>query len=833
MWLTSRFISRLFLTAVLAGLFGSPPARAAAGAGRKAILILYDEDRDLPGLSMLDRSLKSTLRAGIPGPIAFYTESMDLSRFQQNGHQQFLRDTYRRKYAGKKIDLIISVMGPSLEFLLKYGREIFHGIPILFCGIDRREIGRRKLPPNVTGVLVQREFGPTLDLALRLQPDTRRAVLISGTSGFDHRLAAQALGELRAFKDRVAITHLTNLPMRDILRSVAHLPPHTILLYLTLFRDGEGVSFIPHEAVSLIAKVSNAPVYGFVDQYLGRGIVGGHLYSLEGHGTRAAELGLRILRGEKPAAIPAVVAGANRNLFDARELDRWQIPEAQLPPGSSVQYREQSIWDRYRWRIIGAALVCLLEALLIIALLIERSIRRRAERTLADRLRFERMVSRIASGFVHLPAGALEPAMGEVVQCVAEYFDADRCILSRLTAEGEPPSVRQTCWSAAGTDGGQPSPGIDALPHAFEALTCGTTWRIRPEDRIPAGWTEERQFILDRGIRSLIWVPVLAEDAFLGSIGIESSAKAKGWAHAEAEKLELVAEICAGALARLRAEEQSSRLRGDLAHVTRVATMGELTASIAHEVSQPLSAILMNARACLRWLAQASPDPAEVREALDDIVANGERASNVITRTRALIKQGDANRSSLEINKIILQAVHFLAHEVLKREVSVKTELADGLPPVWGDPVQMQQVVLNLALNGIEAMDTVPAGSRELLIRSSREEAGGVLVSVQDRGIGLKPEDLERIFKAFFTTKPNGLGMGLSITRSIIESHGGRLWATLNDGPGATFHFSLPASPGETSHHRRQSSEPGGECEARERDGVSHELTSRSTEAVQ
>jgi signal transduction histidine kinase/ABC-type uncharacterized transport system substrate-binding protein len=794
---TSRLIPLLFLTAVIAGLLRSPAALAAS-AERPVILLLYDESPDLPGLSILDSSLKSTFRAGISGPIDFYTESMDLSRFQHKGYQQLLRETYRRKYAGKKIDLIIAAMGPSLDFLLQYGREIFPGIPIVFCGVDRRELAGREIPPNVTGVLVQREFRPTLDLALRLQHDTRHVVLISGTSGFDRRLAAQALGELRGFNDRVTITHLTDLPMREVLRRVAHLPPRTILLYLTLFRDGDGVSFIPHDAVSLIAEEANAPVYGFVDQYLGRGIVGGHLYSLEAHGSRTAELGLRILGGEKPAAIPVVVGGANRNLFDARQLKRWGIREAQLPPGSSVLYRQLNIWERYRWHILGVVFVCLLEALLIIALLIHRSIRRRAERALADRLRFESLLSRIASGFVHMPVGALEPALGEVVRCVGEYFDADRCLLSRLPSDGEPSSIRQTCWSAAGTTGEQPSPGIDALPHAFEAMKRGTIWSLRQGEGIPEGWTEERQFILDRGIRSLIWVPVLAEDAFLGWIGIESFADAKEWSRAEAEKLELVAEICAGALGRLWAEEQSSRLRGELAHVTRMATMGELTASIAHEVNQPLFAIMTNARVCLRWLAQASPDPAQVREVLDEIVADSERAGEVVSRTRALFKKGDAGTSSLEINEVIRRVVQLLAHEVLRREVSVKTELADDLPPVWGDPVQLQQVVLNLALNGIEAMDTVASGSRELLIRSSREDPDRVLVSVQDCGIGLESQDLERVFDAFFTTKPNGLGMGLSIARSIIQSHRGRLWATRNSGPGVTFHFSLLASPRET-----------------------------------
>jgi PAS domain S-box-containing protein len=249
--------------------------------------------------------------------------------------------------------------------------------------------------------------------------------------------------------------------------------------------------------------------------------------------------------------------------------------------------------------------------------------------------------------------------------------------------------------------------------------------------------------------------------------------------------------------AAVRANQAEAALRtvqSELAHVTRVTTLGELTASIAHEVNQPLAAIVSNGGACLRWLARDTPELDEARAAVERMINEGNRAAEVIRRVRVLAKKTDALPAPLPINEVIDEVGLLLQHEVFNHRASLRLELAPELPLVLVDRVQLQQVIINLVMNGMEAMTTVSDRPRELKIRSQRE-ADAVLVAVQDSGVGIDPEHVDRLFNAFFTTKPSGMGMGLSICRSIIEAHGGKLWASRNAGAGATFQFTLPVSP--------------------------------------
>jgi PAS domain S-box-containing protein len=240
-----------------------------------------------------------------------------------------------------------------------------------------------------------------------------------------------------------------------------------------------------------------------------------------------------------------------------------------------------------------------------------------------------------------------------------------------------------------------------------------------------------------------------------------------------------------------RAEETLRKSQAELAHVTRVTTMGELAASIAHEVNQPLSAIVNNGSACLRWLASEEPNLDEARDAARRIIRDGNRAGEVITRIRALLRKTGAEKARLDINQTIREVVTLTRNEAAGKGVAIRMELATGLPPVLGDRVQLQQVILNLIMNGIEAMASVADRPRELLISSRQHESDKSLVAVRDSGIGLGGQDLEKLFDAFYTTKSQGLGMGLAISRSIVEDHGGRLWVVPNEGPGATFQFTL------------------------------------------
>jgi PAS domain S-box-containing protein len=332
-----------------------------------------------------------------------------------------------------------------------------------------------------------------------------------------------------------------------------------------------------------------------------------------------------------------------------------------------------------------------------------------------------------------------------------------------------------------------------------EALAAG---RLNRTDLTPAEWRDrdartaaelkmlgtvqpfEKEYLRKDGSR----VPVLT-----GGTLFEESGK-----HGVSFVLDLTERKRAEAEAR-ESERRYREAQAALAHANRVTTMGQLAASIAHEVSQPIAATVTNADAALRWLGGHPPDLEEVRHALHIIIKDGHRAGDVIGRVRGLVKNVPPRDDQLDINEAILEVIGVTRSELLRNGVSLQTELANGLPLVRGDRVQLQQIVLNLIMNAVEAMSDAPRGSRDLLIGTAEDQSNGVLVAVRDSGPGLNPESLERLFDPFYTTKAGGMGMGLSICRSIVEGHGGRIWAAVNVPRGAVFQFTLSARRESTS----------------------------------
>jgi C4-dicarboxylate-specific signal transduction histidine kinase len=243
----------------------------------------------------------------------------------------------------------------------------------------------------------------------------------------------------------------------------------------------------------------------------------------------------------------------------------------------------------------------------------------------------------------------------------------------------------------------------------------------------------------------------------------------------------------------LQAEMQRRhRMEIEMAHVGRVTTIGELAASIAHEVSQPLSAVVTNASACLRWMATDPPNTAEARDSVARILRDGRRAGEVIERIRALLKKSPPKPTEQDVNEVLRDVLALVNDALATHRIDARADLGK-VPPVLADRVQLQQVILNLVMNGVDAVNERQDGPRNLVISTRALDEGQVTMTVQDSGVGVDPAVFDKLFDPFFTTKPDGMGMGLSVSRSIIESHGGRLWASLNEGPGATFHVSLPA----------------------------------------
>jgi C4-dicarboxylate-specific signal transduction histidine kinase len=254
------------------------------------------------------------------------------------------------------------------------------------------------------------------------------------------------------------------------------------------------------------------------------------------------------------------------------------------------------------------------------------------------------------------------------------------------------------------------------------------------------------------------------------------------------------AELRREAAGRRESEEALGRAHEELTRVTRVSALGELAASIAHEVNQPLAALVVNGHACQRWLAAAPPNLGEVREGLQRMLRDANRAGDVVARIRAFVRRGESRKTRVDVREAIAEVLSLIRDRAQHLDVAVRTTVDEDLPPVLADAVQLQQVILNLAINAMEAMSQAGQGARVLELIACAAAPGSVLVAVRDSGGGLEPAARERVFDAFYTTKPEGMGMGLAISRSIVEAHGGRLWVTANHGPGETFQFTLPAA---------------------------------------
>jgi PAS domain S-box-containing protein len=387
----------------------------------------------------------------------------------------------------------------------------------------------------------------------------------------------------------------------------------------------------------------------------------------------------------------------------------------------------------------------------------------------------------------------LEEILEKLVRVVEAQFAGLLCSVLLLDEDGQ--HVRH---GAAPSLPEPYSKAIDGLCIGPKAGSCGTAmYRREPvvvtdilQDPL---WEAYRYVAEPYGLRACWSTPILAHAGkALGSFAMYYR-EPRGPGSAETRALEMATHLAGIAIERKLAREERERLRhaqAELAHINRVTTMGELTASLAHEVNQPIAAAITDANTCLRWLNRDHPDVEEAREAASRMAKDATRAGEIISRIRLVFGKGTLQRALVDVNEVIREMVALLRSEATRFSVSVRTELAD-LPQVMADRVQLQQVLMNLMINGIDAMKDVD-GTRELIIRSERADDGQLMVSVSDTGVGLPRQQADQIFNAFFTTKPQGTGMGLRISRSIVESHGGRLWATDNSPRGASFHLALP-----------------------------------------
>jgi PAS domain S-box-containing protein len=830
----------------------------------RRVVILYDERTDLPGMAVLNAALQQYLFDGFDGGLEIYREEMDLSRFgSATNYRNWLRDNLREKYTSLSVDAVVAVMGPALDFVLD--NQLFTEVPLVFVGLDQRELNRDALPPRVTGVLLKREFAPTLELALKLHPHTRRVIFIGGTSEFDTRLVEQAKAELKPFESSVKLDYWTHLPMENLLESVSQLSPNTVILYSTLFRDSAGNSFVPHQAVEQIAAAANAPVYGFFDQYLGRGIVGGKLYSMETDGHKAAALVLNVLSGTAPSQLPVVDTSSLQLLFDARQLERWDITEQQLPPGSEIRFQSFSLWRQSKAALLSAAVIVIFQALLIGALLAQR---RRLRRANAERKESEARFRNMANNapilvwvadaerhfeffnhaWLHFTGRTLEDELKR--RCTEDIHRDDNYRYQQAMNEAyRQRQAYEIEYRLRASDGsyrwilekGAPRYSERREFIGFIGSAIDISERRAQESALRASEQRYRHIIENQtdlvcrytpdttltfvneaycrffnksqaelvGCKFIELLPASAREQALQKVAaVVASRQTNTWehevllpngetgwhhwidnpivnAHGKVEELQAIGRD-------ITDRKRMEMAQQNLAHALRLAVAGELTAMVAHEVSQPLGAIMANAEAAQMLLESANPPLQEIRDILFDIRESNVRADQAIRRMRELLKKREISMQPLDINETILVALRLVSGDAIHRNVKIIRELPEKLPLILGDKIHLQQVMLNLLVNAMDAMSINKIQTRELVVRTQVLDNHVVMVSVCDQGPGIATDKVQQIFDSFYSTKKDGMGLGLAISRSIIESHQGRIWAENQTRGGAVFSFTIP-----------------------------------------
>ena len=732
----------------------TPMVRADEPTRPRRVLMVHSFGSSAPPFTTHSTAFEAMIKRELGARVDLDEVSLDMARYADM--EDAFADFLSKRLAKWQPDLVVPIGSPAGRFVAKFRGRLFPDTPVVFSGMDKRTLPDGASTANATFVGEDFDLKGLVEDILQLDPQTKQVVVIIGATPLEKYWTAAFRDAFEPFAGRVKFTWVNEMSFEQMQDLVSKLPPHSFVLLGLLIRDAAGVTYNEDEALQRLHAVSSAPISGLYQNEVGLGVIGGRLYQGELEGEESARVAVRVLRGEPIASIPPQIIGTRAPLYDWRELNRWGIGEDRLPPGSVVLFRQPTTWQRYRWWILGTLLVISLQGLTILALLTQRAFRRRAQAALAE----NRELMELATGAGEMGLWSRDSSDGKV------WMNGP---MRKLFGFDEKVAV------------------------SFEDILA----RVHPDDRSRMVCELSRSHEQNAPFEGEFRLH-LQDGAERWLLGKGRSVIGPGGA---SHRMGAVLDITA----RKNAEAELRRNRDELTHLSRVTTMGELAASLAHELNQPLAAMLSNAQAARRFLAQHPTEPGELREILEDIVAENRRACEIILRMRQMTRKDPPVMVTLDLEEVINEVVSFVHGDAKKFRLSV--EVDPDLPLARGVKVQVQQVLLNLLLNAIAAVKEMPPDRRTISVKAEADGQSMIRVTVTDRGPGLTAGILEEIFKPFFTTKQDGLGMGLPISRSIIETHGGKLWAQNNPTGGASFCFTLCAElplQGQADHSQAQ-----------------------------
>jgi len=881
----------------------------------KQIMIVNPFGGDTEPFATGASAFRTTLARELGEPVTFHEVPLDLARFNGQEGEGALVRFLEERIRDTQIDLVVLFSGASVQFAARHRERLFPDAPILVIGAEPRTIPAGFLSNNATLVTQEIDLPGMVEDILGMRPETSQIAMVFGSSPLEKLWVAECRRELQGFAGRVEFIWLDDLSLEEMLERCASLPPRSFILHGLFLIDVDGVPCEKNEALRRLNETANAPVFAVFQSEFGLGAIGGRLFHDSELGVRGAAAALRILRGERVEEIPHAILGAMAPRYDWRELRRWGIREANLPPGSVIEFREPGFWERYRWMAMIAFLIAGVQTALIAGLLASRSRRLRSEAEAT-------LIAEISSKFVNLPAREVDREIMDAERRICELLDLDVAGLWQWSHEDKD-SLRLTHLH-----GDVPLPPPDPMeaaeyfPWLQKEMLAGQVVVVSSLDRLPPEASRDRETLRTFGIKSCLVLPLsVGGEAPIGALGLNSSRRERTWPIAQIGRLEMIAQIFTNALARKRADqalresdarlslaadaadaglwslEWSKRvfiaserarmifgygfediislerfeasivpgdlglvrdginkssasgealdlfyrirlengrerwirsrgrwhfkpdgeplrllgismditaakqtelevreLRDTLAHTGRVTLLGNLASALAHELSQPLGAILRNAEAAEIMLGQADPDMDELRAITEDILRDDHRAGQVIDKLRALLKRGTIVLKPVDLSSLITEVLSLVQTDAVVRHVKISSTVQPGLPRISCDGIHIQQVLLNLLANAMDALEDRKPEDRAVQVHARQTDASSVEVRVCDKGPGIADENIGRLFEPFFTTKSTGMGMGLPVSKTIIEAHKGRMWAENVPESGACFCFTLQAA---------------------------------------
>ncbi len=719
------------------GLF-APRAIADEPTSPKRVLLLLPFEASRPGSVAISRGIEEGVKASFSGAVDISTENVGPIPPEPENYPAKIDDWIAYKYGRVKFDAIVAVTFPP-SLLAKSLRDRFWpGATLLLVLIDEERWANPGAIPRSARVLLALDNKEAVRSALQMLPNTRRVVLLGGASQRDKRTNGEIVKSIHELRPDLEVIEATGLSLEEVKARIHSLPDQTIIVIGSFLFEPNGQRLDVPQLVDEFYPVANAPLFVDSDMAMGKGVVGGNILSVQGAFKVVGEQLGQLLNGADPDKMPAREV-KNSYIVDWRQLKRWGISERSLPPDATILYRQPTAWEQYGRYIVGFLSALVLLLLLVAFLLLERQRRKKEE--------------------------DLNSAMLKSLPGLALLVDRQGEILRTNQIDREAAAVE-----GLGLDGAQPGSNYSEYLRKLTGQQDGF-----------AGAAPVQQVIAGSRAHASAELQLAAHDRWIEVRAIQLPQQQSG---------SLVVHL--DITQRKHAELEQTQSRTEIYHLNRVASMGQLAASLAHELSQPLAAIMSNAEAAQRFADRPSPDMVEIREALEDITRDDKRARGVIQGMRSMLKKQNVALEPVDLNEIATSVVQMIRNEATLRGMRIDLVLSPTPVMVQGDQIAMQQVVLNLAGNGLDAMTDSTSEPRLTLCTSIEPGAKVGTITVQDSGPGITAEVREKLFQPFFTTKATGLGMGLSISQSIVESLSGRIDLKSGHGKGATFFVELP-----------------------------------------